>query len=278
MSLYVSVRAINIESGLNDGVALPAVLFLAVLAASPTESADVNQWLRFGLAQVVLGPVVGIAVGYLGARLLDVAATRDWTTTAFQGVGILALAVLTYVVAEVVGGNGFIAAFVGGIVFGNTLRHPCTYLFEFMESEGQLLMLVTFFVFGAMLLPEGLVHIDLTIVLYAVLSLTLIRMVPIAISLVGTGMRVPSQLFLGWFGPRGLASILFVLLVLDEFDVPHKEELLVITVVTVGLSALLHGISAVPFAGAYGRMASRMGECEENQSVAPLPLREGHGD
>jgi NhaP-type Na+/H+ or K+/H+ antiporter len=145
-----------------------------------------------------------------------------------------------------------------------------------METEGQLLMLVTFLIFGAALLPEGLEHANLTIVIYAVLSLTVIRMIPIALSLVGSGVRLPTQLFLGWFGPRGLASILFVLLILEESAVPHRSELLVITVITVALSTLLHGITAAPLANAYGRLAARMGECEENQPAAELPLREGH--
>ena len=269
-------QAINIESGLNDGIALPAVLLLAALAGSTAEAAAASDWVRFGLLQVTLGPITGIVVGFVGARLLDLAAARGWASNAFQGIGILALAIFTYAAAELIGGNGFIAAFVGGVLFGNNLRHQCTFLFEFMETEGQLLMLVTFLIFGAALLPEGLEHANPTIVIYAVLSLTVIRMIPIALSLVGSGVRLPTKLFLGWFGPRGLASILFVLLILEESAVPHRSELLVITVITVALSTLLHGITAAPLANAYGRLAARMGECEENQAAAELPLREGH--
>jgi len=269
-------QAINIESGLNDGIALPAVLLFAALASAQHGASGASDWVRFGLLQVTLGPLAGVATGYVGARLLDTAAERGWATTSFQGIGILALAVFTYVAAELIGGNGFIAAFIGGMVFGNTLRHPCTFLFEFMETEGQLLMLITFLVFGVALLPEGLAHMNSTVLLYAVLSLTVIRMVPIAISLVGAGARLPTDLFLGWFGPRGLASILFVLLILEESEVPHRDELLSITVVTVALSALLHGVTAAPLARLYGRVAERMGECEENQPVPELPLRTGH--
>ena len=269
-------QSINVESGLNDGIALPAVLLLAALAGATQEATNAGEWVRFGLLQITLGPIVGIAIGFAGARLLDVAAERGWANNAFQGIGILSLAVFTYVVAELVGGNGFIAAFIGGMVFGNSLRHPCTFLFEFMETEGQLLMLITFLVFGAALLPEAMAHVNPTIVLYAVLSLTVIRMIPIALSLIGSGVRLPTQLFLGWFGPRGLASILFVLLILEKSDVPHRDELLVITVITVALSALLHGVTAAPLAKAYGRMAASMGECEENQPTTDLPLREGH--
>jgi len=277
-STIVPVRirqAINVESGLNDGIVLPVVLLLAALASTASEASEASDWLRFGLLQVTLGPLVGVAIGYIGARLLDVTTEKKWIGESFQGIGILALALLAFVSAELVGGNGFIAAFVGGMVFGNTIRHTCSSLFDFMETDGQLLMLITFMVFGAVLLPEGLHSFDLTVLLYAVLSLTIIRMIPVALSLLGTGVTLPTQFFLGWFGPRGLASILFVLLILEEYKFTHHEELLSITVVTVGLSALLHGISAAPFAKIYGRLAAQMGECVENKHVSEHPLREG---
>ena len=269
-------QAINVESGLNDGIALPAVLLFAALASTEHAVTGAGDWLRFGLLQVILGPLVGVAVGYIGARLLDTAVERGWVSESFQGIGILSLAVFTFAIAELIGGNGFIAAFVGGMVFGNSIRRPCTFLFEFMETEGQLLMLITFLVFGATLLPEAIEHMNSAYFMYALLSLTVIRMIPIALSLLGAGLRLPTSLFLGWFGPRGLASILFVLLILEESTVPHRNELLSITVITVVLSALLHGVSAAPLASLYGRFAARMGECEENQPVVELPLREGH--
>ena len=269
-------QAINVESGLNDGIALPAVLLLASLASVAGGTTEASEWIRFGLLQVTLGPIGGIVLGYAGARLLDSAVERGWANESFQGIGILSLALFTYVVTELIGGNGFIGAFVGGMVFGNTLRHPCMFLFEFMETEGQLLMLITFLVFGAALLPEGLAHLSVANMVYAVLSLTVVRMIPIAVSLVGSGVRLRTQLFLGWFGPRGLASILFVLLILEDMAIIHGGELLAITVLTVALSALLHGVSAGPLATWYGRRAERMGECAENRIVAELPLRDGH--
>jgi NhaP-type Na+/H+ or K+/H+ antiporter len=268
-------QAINVESGLNDGIALPAVLVFAALASAHAEGGSVGAWLQFGVLQVTLGPVAGIVIGYVGARLLDGAAERGWTGDAYQGIGILSLALLTYLVAELIGGNGFIAAFVGGAMFGNALSHPCTFLFEFMETEGNLLMLLTFLIFGAALLPEGLAQLTPATVLYAVLSLTVIRMLPVAISLVGAGLRPATHMFLGWFGPRGLASILFVLLILEESEVVHRDELLAVTVVTVALSALLHGLTAAPLARLYARRVARMGECEEIQAVPEMPLREG---
>jgi sodium/hydrogen antiporter len=268
-------QAINVESGLNDGIALPAVLLLASLASAAGGATGAGEWVRFGLLQVTLGPIGGIVLGYAGARLLDAAIAKGWARESFQGIGILSLALFTYVATELVGGNGFIGAFVGGMVFGNTLRHPCMFLFEFMETEGQLLMLITFLVFGAALLPEGLAHLSAANLLYAVLSLTVIRMLPIAVSLIGSGVSARTQLFLGWFGPRGLASILFVLLILEDTAIMHRTELLEITVLTVALSAIVHGATAAPLAAWYGRRAQLMGECAENKAVTELPLREG---
>ena len=268
-------QAINVESGLNDGIALPAVLLLASLASAAGGATGAGEWVRFGLLQVTLGPIGGIVLGYAGARLLDAAIAKGWARESFQGIGILSLALFTYVATELVGGNGFIGAFVGGMVFGNTLRHPCMFLFEFMETEGQLLMLITFLVFGAALLPEGLAHLSAANLLYAVLSLTVIRMLPIAVSLIGSGVSARTQLFLGWFGPRGLASILFVLLILEDTAIMHRTELLEITVLTVALSAIVHGATAAPLAAWYGRRAQFMGECAENKAVTELPLREG---
>jgi len=267
-------QAINVESGLNDGIALPVVLFLAS-AASAVQQSSTGDWLAFAAGQLILGPIVGAAIGFCGARALDVAAEREWSTTAFQGIGVISVALLAFVVAELVGGNGFIAAFIGGMVFGNSVRHPCTFLFEFMATEGELLVLITFLVLGAVMLPDALQHLNWTWVLYATLSLTLVRMIPIGLSLLGTGIRLPSYLFLGWFGPRGLASILFALLILEDAELVHGHELLSVTIITVVLSALLHGITAAPLAKAYGKMTRELGDCEEHRPTEEHPLRDG---
>ena len=267
-------QAINVESGLNDGIALPAVLLFAALAGAEQE-ATAGDWLTIAALQITLGPLIGGVVGFIGARCIDSAAERGWAGQAFQGIGILALALYCFALSELAGGNGFIAAFIGGMVFGNSVRNPCTFLFEFMETEGQLLTLVTFLIFGATLLPEGLHHIDGTTLVYAILSLTVIRMLPIALSLLGTGLRGPTVVFLGWFGPRGLASILFLLLILEDTVVQHRREIFAVTILTVTLSALLHGITSGPFSRLFGQAVQRMGECAESERVSELPLRTG---
>ncbi len=246
-------QALNVESGLNDGIALPVILILACFASIEHGDLSTNYWVVFTTKQLLFGPLVGVALGIAGAKVIDWAVGRRWMAGSFEGLAALSLAGLCYLLAEVVGGNGFIAAFVGGMTFGNTLRHQCEYLFEFGESEGQLLVLVTFFIFGAALLPEVTSAISPNIVLYAVLSLLVARPLAIALSLVGTKTPGLSSLFLGWFGPRGLASVLFVLLVLEESQLAEANTVTAVIFVTVALSIVLHGISASPASQWYGR-------------------------
>lgn len=272
-------QAINVESGLNDGIALPVVLLFAALASAthvPAEAArDAGDWIQFGALQLILGPIVGIIVGWLGAKAADWAAGNGWMTPALEGPAALGIALIAFGVAEIVGGNGFIGAFIAGLVLGNTIRHQCEALFEFAESEGQLLTLLTFLVFGAVLLPTLGDGVSWQVIVYAVLSLTVIRMVPAALSLFGIGVRGPTTLFLGWFGPRGLASILFALLVLEEAEIPLRAEILQITIVTVALSILAHGITAAPGSRWYARLVAGIGDCEETKPVSEMPSRFG---
>jgi len=266
-------QALNVESGLNDGIALPLVLLFASLASLAPGAAGEENWIAFGLKQITLGPLAGIAIGALGARLIDRAVATDRMSESFEGAAILGLALLAFAGAEVIGGNGFIAAFTAGIVFGNHVRGRCTFIFEFAEAEGQLLVLLTFMIFGAAFLPEALHHVTWTHALYAILSLTVIRMVPVALSLVGASVSLATVGFLGWFGPRGLASFLFALLVLEDSAIPAQEPILLVVICTVALSIVLHGVSAAPTARAYGALAERMGECPENKPVGEMPTR-----
>lgn len=253
-------QTINIESGLNDGLALPFVLLGATLASAGLAQTDPGALALDALLQIVIGPLVGAALGWGVARALDLARGRDLVNEAAQGVVFLTTAFTAYLLAEQVGGNGFVAAFVGGAVFGNTFRHGIHFITEFMESQGQLLTMSAFLIFGAVLLPEGLAHMTPRAVLIAVLFLTVVRVGPIVLSLTGSGLRMSEKLFLGWFGPRGIASILFTLIMIDEFDFPDKDELLACVAMTVFLSILLHGLSATPLANRIGRMQPRTGQ------------------
>jgi sodium/hydrogen antiporter len=163
----------------------------------------------------------------------------------------LAGAGLAYGVAEAIGGSGFIAAFVGGAVFGWRRAGRGGEVARLIEETGNVLGGVTFVIFGAVLLGPALGDLSWQVALYAVLSLTVIRMLPVAIALIGSAVRRPTVAFLGWFGPRGLASIVFALLIVEEGGLPGDDTILTVAFVTVGLSVLAHGVSAAPLAGRY---------------------------
>ena len=246
-------QTINVESGLNDGLVLPFILVGAIWA-SVGAGASSSDGLAFHMIQeLILGPLVGVFVGWFIAKAMDWVQDHDYMNEAAGGVCFLATAFAAYVLAVMVHGNGFIAAFVAGMVFANTYRHDIHFISEFMEGAGQMLTMTAFFVFGAFLLPDGLAHAGWTAVVIALLFLTLVRVLPIVMSLLGTALPMREKLFLGWFGPRGIASILFTLLMLDAFDLPAENELLACVSLTVGLSILLHGLSATPLARWIGR-------------------------
>lgn len=240
-------QTINVESGLNDGLVLPFILVGAIFASATAGQAHSEGVAAEVATELVLGPLVGIAVGWVFAKVMDWVQDRDLMNEAAGGVSFLSAAFAAYLVAVLIHGNGFIAAFVAGMVFGNTYRHNIHFITEFMEGVGQILTMAAFLAFGAFLLPDGLAHANLSTVFLAIAFLTLIRIIPIVVSLTGTGLPMKEKLFLGWFGPRGLASILFTLLIMDAFDFPTEDELLACVSLTVALSVLLHGVTAVPF-------------------------------
>lgn len=263
-SVPVRVRqGLAVESGLNDGLALPAVVvaaFAAAAAAGLAVDDRPDDLVAFALKQVALGPLAGAAIGYAGARALDLAIERSLATTVFQGIYFLGIALLAFACAELVGGNGLIAAFVGGLVFGNRIKCSCDFIDELMESEGKLLTMFTFLVFGAVLVPMGIEHMTWKTVVFALVYVFAVRTLPVWLSLAGAGLASYDRIFLAWFGPKGLASILFMLLVLERFPIPGHRELVACVVLTVLLSIVLHGLSAVPMSARFKRRGSGAGE------------------
>ena len=245
-------QSLNVESGLNDGICVP--LFLVALAIAEAQEGAIGDG---AAAQLVLekigyGVLGGVAAGIAAAAVVVHAGGRRFIDATWLQVVPLAGSLLAFELAEAIGGSGFIAAFVGGMVFGGLRRHRGGDISYLMEQTGALLAAATFVVFGAILLGPALRDSTWQIVLYAVLSLTLVRMLPVAIAMLGTGARRPTVAFLGWFGPRGAASIVFGLLVLEEEGgVPNEELILTTVFVTVGLSVLAHGASAAPLAARY---------------------------
>ena len=268
-------QALNVESGLNDGLALPIVLvFLAI--AGTAEDPELGFWANFTAAQIVLGPLVGVGVGYLGGRLVYLGTRTGWMNHSFQQLSALALSLLAFALAELVGGNGFIAAFTAGLTIGNAFRHVCGCLYEFAEAEGQLLALLTFMIFGGMMVWPMLEQLNWLIALYGVLSLAVVRMLAVAFSLIGTGLQPDTFLFLGWFGPRGLASIVFGLLALERANIAGREEIFAIVIATVLLSVFAHGLTAAPGTNWYALRAEEMKaepDMAEFVPVTEMPVR-----
>ena len=251
-------QAINVESGLNDGIALPPILLcVAVLAGDPARQLGSGFWSNFLFTQLIYGPVMGAAVGWLGGLLVDWAARRGWMNDTFQRLASAALAMLAYAAAEEVHGNGFIAAYFAGLLLGVRSHAVRERLQEFGEAEGQQLALFIFLLFGLILVPAALPHWDSRAWIYAVLSLTVIRMLPVALSLIGARLDRPSVGFIGWFGPRGIASILYLIMVVGKLGAQKLKYVLAVIVLTVLLSVFAHGVTAVPLSGVYGRYLSR---------------------
>ncbi len=249
-------QALNVESGLNDGLAFPAVLIFLSLTGTG-ESRSMHEWALFVALQLGVGPLVGIAVGWVGGLAAERMAKAGWMNRTYLQMSALSLALLAYGLAELANGNGFIAAFTAGLITGirsEALKGP---LEDFGEVEAQLLSLVVFIAFGASMVPAAASDLDPIILAYAVLSLTAVRMVPVALSLMRSGLSPVSVAYFGWFGPRGLASILYLLLIVDQMELTPGSTVYDAVVVTVCLSILLHGVTASPLAGAYARYISR---------------------
>ena len=251
--LPVRIRqSLNVEAGLNDGICVP--LFFIALAVALAEDGAIGDGAaaELVLEKIGYGVLGGVIAGVAAAVVVIHAGGRRFIDATWLQVVPLAGALLGYGLAEAIGGSGFIAAFVGGMAFGGLRRHRGGDVSYLMEQTGAVLAAVTFIVFGAILLGPALRELTWQIALYAVLSLTLVRMVPVAIAMLGTSARRPTVGFLGWFGPRGAASIVFALLLLEEESaLPNQDVILTTAFVTVALSVFAHGASAAPLATRY---------------------------
>ena len=263
-------RLITVESGLNDGIVTPVVM-LALAGAASAEGVEGAPGLVEALAELVIGAVVGGAAGLVGGWLLRQARRRQWAAEDFAGIAVLALAVTAYAGALVAHGNGFVAAFCGGLAFGASAGRRGASELMLLEQAGGLVSLLVWLAFGVIAIPIMLDRADMTMLLYAVLSLTVVRMVPVALAAAGSGLDRDTVLFVGWFGPRGLASLVFALLALEELG-PGAEGAVSVIGLTVFLSVLAHGFSAGPLAARYGKAAAARGP-GPGGPVADIPLR-----
>jgi sodium/hydrogen antiporter len=245
-------QGLNLESGLNDGLCVPLFVVALTIASAEAGTTSFHHALVLLVEEIGYGVLMGAGAGVLAA-IVVVLAGRGFVEPLWLQVVPVAASVLAFTAAAAVGGSGFIAAFVGGVSFGALRPRAGGEVGYLVEQLGALLGAATFVVFGAGFLGPALGAITWAVAGYAILSLTLVRMLPVAIAMIGTDARPQTIAFLGWFGPRGLASIVFAVLIVEQQGtLPHESLLLTTIYVTIGLSVLLHGLTAAPLARRYG--------------------------
>lgn len=243
-------EALNLESGLNDGLCVPVLLlFIALASAGAGEGDFLAMASEFFAQELGIGIAVGLAVAAGGSWLYRRAWNAGWIAQEWRHLPVVMLSLACFAIAQTMHGSGFIAAFVGGLLFGYIARGDAHDLVLHTEGLGETLSMLTWALFGAVVVPAVLDSFNWRVIAYALLSLTVIRMLPIVLSLAGTGDRIENKLFLAWFGPRGLASIVFAVIVLNK-GLPGAELISVIVACTIILSAFVHGMTAGPFASA----------------------------
>lgn len=252
-------RVLNVESGLNDGLATPVVLF-AIAAIAGAEGLAPRSSLAEAALEIAVGVIAGVAVGAGGGLLLGWSRRRDVSSRHSRAIGVLLLPILAYSLADLIGGNAFVAAFVSGSAFAGAAAWPDQEetALDLTEMLSGLLAFAVWFVFGLAALPLVGSALGWPEVAFAVLSLTVLRMLPVAAALIGTGLRAPSVSFIGWFGPRGMASIVFALIAVESLDATDDlRHAIAVIALTVLLSVLAHGLSADVLAARYGRWVTR---------------------
>ncbi len=260
-------QALDVESGLNDGLGVPFFLVAVDLTLARLSSGITAAVVRNMAEQIGWGLVAGVGAGTLAGLLLRVADDRAWLEGQWQQILPIVAALLAYLVALRLGGSGFIAAFTGGMTFGYFSRRHGLRVTVLNEDVGAILAGATWVGFGALAVGMLMPHVTWQIAAYAALSLTLVRMVPVAIAMLGTGARLPTVAFMGWFGPRGLASIVFALIALDE-GIPDAQVLLTTVMMIILLSVFLHGLSSVPLVTVYSRWYAAHSEQHPDTSEA----------
>jgi NhaP-type Na+/H+ or K+/H+ antiporter len=245
-------RLINVESGLNDGIATP---FVSVALAGAAGGHGHGP--AAAVAELAVGVLVGVAAGGGGGLLVNAARQRGWAADGFGGAAVLGLALCAYASAVAVHGNGFIAAFVAGLAFGTAGGRRGEPLVPFVEETGALVSLLVWLAFGAVELVPAVESLTWQMVVYAILSLTVVRMVPVLVALTGARLDWATNILVAWFGPRGLASVVFALLALEELGRPVAGPAVAVITITVVISIVAHGATAEPLARRYANRLAR---------------------
>ncbi|MCG8580398.1 MAG: sodium:proton antiporter [Bacteroidales bacterium] len=246
-------EGINVESGLNDGICVPVLmLLLAIHTANFNESISFSYGLSLFAKEIGIGFLSGTFIALIGAFLIKRSISQGWDESAWKNSIVILMSLFSFAIAQTLGGSGFIACFTGGIMFNISFKHNKKAYLEGSEGLSKILNAVVWFVFGCVITGWIVHRLTCDIVLYAVLSLTAIRMIPVLLSLFNFPISFYAKLFTAWFGPRGLASIVFAVMVFEE-QLPHGDTIVEITLVTILLSVFAHGISANPMARAFDR-------------------------
>lgn len=247
-------NTINVESGLNDGIVFPLLLTVLAILTSNGSGAESEGWLGYIARQISIGAFAGALVGWGGAKLAGLALQQKWMEQQYRNLVPIALALFSYYFAEYFGGNGYIAAFFGGLFLGHTDPELRSNVEDFAESEGELLIMVSFLVFGLVFIPASIHYWDMRVWIYALLSLTLLRMIPVLVGFGRFKLDLSTRLFIGWFGPRGIASILYILVAVHQLGgIQAHGTIFATAALTITLSIVLHGLSAQPLALLYSR-------------------------
>jgi NhaP-type Na+/H+ or K+/H+ antiporter len=266
-------QALNVEAGLNDGLSVPFLMCFIALAEVGTKGAGAVL-MRFIVEQLGFGALVGIVIGLTGGWLLGMAKRKAWMSESLQQLGLVALPILCVIGSEPIGASMFIAGYVAGIAVQIGFREAAEHSVEFTEGWGRLLDFFVFFLFG-MLVARAMRDFTPALALYAMLSLTVVRMLPVAVALIGTRLNYATVLFMGWFGPRGLASIVLGLVYLEqESHLPGESTIRLAVMATVLLSIFAHGLSSLPGIGLYARKIAALGASapEHQEIVDAKPL------
>ncbi len=272
-------EALNVESGLNDGIAVPIVLLFASIADAQMNIQSTADWTYFLTLQLSLGPIAGASVGWVGGRLTETTYQWGWASERYLNLSGIAIPVLAWAGATAIGGNGFIAAFFAGLAIGCSTTSVRSKIQEFGETQGALLSILAFMMLGATFVVPAIQVAGLRDWCYAGLSLTIVRLIPVAIALAKMRVQPATKIFLGWFGPRGLATLIFALLISSEYSLPHGERIFTIAILTVVMSAVLHGVTALPASNWYGRWMEKeelKNECEHMIVTEHLPRCSHH--
>lgn len=240
-------EGLNVESGLNDGICVPVLLLLLALIAPTEQHSGTFSMAAFLFTEEIgIGVIVGVSLALAVGRLMKYAAARGWKLPVWHQLAMLGLAVLSFALTQSLGGSGFIAAFVCGLVAGKLLAENRHIYLESNEGYSELLSIIVWIVFGAVVVPQTWSYFTPQVWVYSVASLTVLRMVPVLISLVGTTLNTETKLFIAWFGPRGLASIVFAVIIMQE-QLAQMHTLVTTTICTILLSVVFHGLTANPW-------------------------------